>query len=142
MAGYARGVSSSALPRGGLLLFDGDCGFCTSVARWARRRLPSDVGVTPWQFVPDLGRLGLTVDDVSTAAYWIDERGRGHRGHLAFAEAFRAMGGGWRVLGSAMRTRPLTWLAAVVYDVIARNRHRLLGSTPACRVPAPGDHRG
>jgi predicted DCC family thiol-disulfide oxidoreductase YuxK len=142
MAGYARGVSSSELPRGGLLLFDGDCGFCTSVARWARRRLPHHVGVTPWQFVPDLGRLGLTVDEVSTAAYWIDGRGGGHRGHMAFAEAFRAMGGGWRVVGSAMRIPPLSRLAAVVYELIARNRHRLPGSTPACRVPAPGDRRG
>jgi predicted DCC family thiol-disulfide oxidoreductase YuxK len=131
-------MTSQAVPPGGLLLFDGDCGFCTSVARWARRRLPKGVAVTPWQFVPDLGRLGLTVEDVSTAAYWIDGRGRGHRGHLAFADAFRAMGGGWRPVGAAMRIPPVSWLAAIVYDVIARNRHRLPGATPACRLPGQG----
>ncbi|HEX2026069.1 MAG TPA: DUF393 domain-containing protein [Actinomycetota bacterium] len=125
-------------PPRGLLLFDGDCGFCTSVARWARRRLPEEVAVTPWQFVPDLGPLGLTVEDVSTAAYWIDGRGDGHRGHLAFAETFRAMGGLWRPIGTAMRIPPLSWVAALVYEVIARNRHRLPGGMPACRMPPSG----
>jgi predicted DCC family thiol-disulfide oxidoreductase YuxK len=118
-----------------VLIFDGDCGFCTWTAEWARRRLPLDVDVTPWQFVEDLSRYGLTQDDVARYAYWVDEHGRSHRGHLAVAEAWRAMGGVWRVLGAVIHVPPVSWLAAVVYSFISRIRHRLPGSTPACRSP-------
>jgi predicted DCC family thiol-disulfide oxidoreductase YuxK len=120
---------------GGLLIFDGDCAFCTWTARWAERRLPRSARVQPWQFVSDLPAFGLTDRDVAAAAYWIDDEGRAHRGHLAVAETWRAIGGGWRFLGTAIRVPPLSWLAAGVYAMVARIRHRLPGSTPACRTP-------
>jgi predicted DCC family thiol-disulfide oxidoreductase YuxK len=120
---------------GGVLIFDGDCAFCTWTARWAERRLPRGTRVEPWQFVPDLAVFGLTEREVAAAAYWIDDEGRTHRGHLAVAETWRAIGGGWRHLGTAIRVPPLSWLAAGVYALVARIRHRLPGSTPACRTP-------
>ncbi|MGH9170291.1 MAG: hypothetical protein ACRD0Z_05400, partial [Acidimicrobiales bacterium] len=48
--------------------------------------------------------------------------------------------------GRALSVPPLRWLAAAVYPVVARVRHRLPGGTPACRVPvgggpAPAGHR-
>ncbi|NDH76279.1 MAG: DUF393 domain-containing protein, partial [Actinobacteria bacterium] len=42
-----------------LLIFDGDCGFCTTSAGWIERRLPDDVRVAPWQIL-DLEQYGLT----------------------------------------------------------------------------------
>jgi predicted DCC family thiol-disulfide oxidoreductase YuxK len=125
---------SAGRPRTELLVFDGDCGFCTWAAGWVQRRLPSGAGVEPWQFIDDLGRYGLAAADVSTAAYWIDAGGRPHRGHLAFAEALRAMSPGWRLVGTAMRVPPISWLAALMYELVARFRHLLPGSTPACRT--------
>jgi len=32
----------------------------------------------------------------------------------------------------------ITDLARAVYEIVARNRDRLPGGTPACRVPQPG----
>jgi predicted DCC family thiol-disulfide oxidoreductase YuxK len=125
-------------PRTELLLFDGDCGFCTWAAGWVERRLPSRAGVEPWQFIDDLGRYDLTASDTSSAAYWIDTGGRPHRGHLAFAEALRAMSPGWRFLGTVMRVPPISWLAALLYAIVARIRHLLPGSTPACRTGRKG----
>jgi predicted DCC family thiol-disulfide oxidoreductase YuxK len=117
----------------GTLIFDGDCAFCTWTAEWARRRLPREVNVTPWQFVEDLSRYGLTEDDVRRFAYWVAADGRAHRGHLAVAETWRAIGGGWGLLGSLIRISPFSWLAAAVYALVSRIRHRLPGSTPACQ---------
>ncbi|HEV3475234.1 MAG TPA: DUF393 domain-containing protein [Actinomycetota bacterium] len=119
---------------GGLLIFDGDCGFCTWTATWAERRLPPGNRVEPWQLVPDLSRYGLAEADVARAAYWIDAQGRSYQGHLAVAETWMAIGGGWRLLGRAIRVPPLSWLAAAIYAFISRIRHRLPGSTPACRT--------
>jgi predicted DCC family thiol-disulfide oxidoreductase YuxK len=126
-------------PRTELLLFDGECGFCTWAGGWVERRLPSRAGAEPWQSIDDLGPYGLAAGDVSTAVYWIDAAGRPHRGHLAFAEALRAMSPGWRLVGTAMRVPPISWLAALLYELVARVRHLLPGSTPACRTGRRSD---
>jgi predicted DCC family thiol-disulfide oxidoreductase YuxK len=121
---------------GGVLIFDGECGFCTWTARWAERRLPPGARTEPWQRIPDLAAYGLTVEQVKEAAYWIDRAGRAHRGHLGVAEALREMGPGWRVASTLMTIPPVSWLGALVYEVVSRNRSHLPGTTPACHLPA------
>lgn len=122
-----------------MLVFDGDCGFCTSSARWIERRLPDHVEVVAWQFLDDLGALGLTRADVDTKAWWIDESGRRHGGNLAIGEALVAAGGIWGLLGRLSLLPPFRWIGAVVYRLVARYRHRMPGGTAACRIDAPRD---
>ena len=117
-----------------LLIYDGDCGFCTTTAKWVERRVGDDMAVEPWQAL-ELGDFGLTVEDVMSAAYWVDAEGRAHRGHLAFAGALQAMGFPWTPLGWLIERRPFSWPAAWAYRAIAANRYRLPGSTDACRLP-------
>ncbi|MGF1599002.1 MAG: thiol-disulfide oxidoreductase DCC family protein [Acidimicrobiales bacterium] len=119
-----------------LLVFDGDCGFCTRAAGWIERRLPAEVEVSPWQSL-HLAALDLTVGDVTTAAYWVDADGRHHRGHRAVARALIAAGGLWAPVGRLIGHRAVSWLAAGVYTLVARYRHHLPGATDACRLPAP-----
>lgn len=126
-----------AAPGRPLLVFDGDCAVCTSVARWAERHLVGRADVRPWQFL-DLAPLGLTEDEVSTAMYWVDADGRTSRGHLGAGRMLQAFGGAWRPLGWLARTPPTSWLADPLYRLVAANRHRLPGATPACRLDDPG----
>lgn len=123
------------------LIFDGDCGICTWAAYFSRRRLPPGVRVVPWQLVDDPSSLGLTRETIAEAVWWIDARERPHRGHRAFAEAARAFGGVWWILGSLGRAQALDRLGARMYAVLARDRFRLPGSTPACQVPASAETR-
>jgi predicted DCC family thiol-disulfide oxidoreductase YuxK len=116
------------------LIFDGDCSFCTSSARWIERRLPDGVEVVAWQFVDDLDALGLSLDEVNDKAWWITADGRRRGGHLAIAEALIAAGGFWKVLGRISLVPPIRWVSAAVYAVVSRYRHRMPGGTPACRV--------
>lgn len=133
------GRSASPLP---VLIFDGDCGFCTRTARWIERRLrpqagpdgPAPVPVQPWQALC-LADFGLSEADVSTAAYWVDAAGHPWRGSQGIARALVAMGQPWALAGWAMMVPPISWLARGVYRLIADNRHRLPGSTDACRLP-------
>ncbi len=108
-----------------MLIYDGDCGMCNQSADWARAHLPPGTPIVPWQDVPDLAALGLTVDDVQTAAYWVDDDGTLHRGEAAIAEALRRAGGAWRLAGAAIDSWPLRPVARRLYVWVADNRHRL-----------------
>ncbi len=123
-----------------MLIYDGDCGFCTSTAAWTQRVMNApggvrngEVVVAPWQSL-DLASLGLTESEVSTAAYWAAPDGSLYRGHLGVAKALEHAGFPWSIIGKAIETPPVSWLAAPVYAVIAKNRHRLPGSTDACHL--------
>lgn len=120
-----------------MLIFDGDCGFCTTVANWAAARWRGDERAVPWQKLspPDeLAAVSLTTDDVRAAAWWVDGAGRSFRGSDAIAEALAA-GHGWSAFaGRVLRIPPVSWLGAAVYPLVARWRHRLPGGTPACKL--------
>jgi predicted DCC family thiol-disulfide oxidoreductase YuxK len=118
------------------LIFDGDCGFCTTSAHWVEERVPPGIRVIAWQKLGEasLAELGLTTDDVTTAAWWVDANGRCFRGHEAVAKTLEAIGGPWRPAGRLVRTAPVSWLAAPGYQLVARYRYRLPGATPACKL--------
>jgi len=111
----------------GLLIYDGDCGFCTTTANYARRLLPDDVAVEPWQSL-DLELYDLTMADVLSAAYFVDQEGTKHRGHMAVGVALGRMPVPFHPAGWLIRNPPVSWLAAVIYDLVARYRFKLPGT--------------
>ena len=119
-----------------LLIFDGDCGFCTRTARWISDRWTGPARAEAWQRLgPDgLARIGLTERDVRSAAYWVDTDGRIFRGHAAVAQALCEGTARDRVLGGLLRTPPVSWLGRPGYWLVARFRYRLPGATGSCRV--------
>lgn len=120
--------------RGPLLVFDGDCAFCTTAVNRLKELLPRFPEAQPWQWL-ELNALGLTRDDVTQYA-WLLTGQHHYGGHLAFAALLRMQPGiGWRFLGNLMRTAPFSAVAAVGYQLVSRNRSRLPGGTPACALP-------
>jgi len=122
--------------RGSILVYDGDCGFCTTAARWAARKFRRGERAEAWQFLGEgpLQQHGLSLEDVQEAAWWVDGRGLRERGHRAVGRALLAGGGFRRMVGSFVLTPPTSWLAAGVYRLVVRWRYRLPGGTPACKV--------
>jgi predicted DCC family thiol-disulfide oxidoreductase YuxK len=116
-----------------VLVYDGDCGFCTRSAMWAAKRLPLPATVQPSQVI-DLDALGLTDDDVACAAWWVDANGRRWGGHQAVGKALVATGSWRALLGHAVLARPLSWLAEPVYGWVARNRSRMPSGSPRCGI--------
>ena len=116
-----------------LLVFDGDCGFCTT---WAHRwqRWSGLDHVEPWQFL-ELEPLGLTEERCTTAVQWVAEDGAVSSAEDAVIAALRHQGGTWAVLGRMLALPGVHALAGVLYRLIAKYRYRLPGSTPACRLP-------
>jgi predicted DCC family thiol-disulfide oxidoreductase YuxK len=117
----------------GLLIFDGDCGFCTTSARfatrWVDRRHRYDV--QPWQQV-DLERFGLTEADCIEAAQFVRRDGTVVAAHLAIAEGLKHGAPLWRPLGHVVTLPGISWLAGRVYTWVADHRYALPGGTPAC----------
>jgi predicted DCC family thiol-disulfide oxidoreductase YuxK len=128
--------TASAPPPEPLLVFDGDCGFCTTAVERLERMLPRFPRAQPSQWT-DIESLGLSRDDV-TRYVWLLAGGRRFRGHAAFAAMLR-MQPQWtvRFVGQLLVTPPFSWAAAVGYALIARFRHRLPGGTAACALPRP-----
>ena len=121
------------------MIYDGDCGFCTSSARWLEARLPLGYPVVAWQSLPDLEALGLTEAQVQRAAWWADTDGTPHAGARAIARALIACRGPWSAVGWVLLVPPVSWIATIVYALVARFRYRLPGGTDACRIPSSTD---
>ncbi|MEX2457655.1 MAG: DCC1-like thiol-disulfide oxidoreductase family protein [Actinomycetota bacterium] len=119
----------------GTLVFDGDCAFCSSSARFVRGLTGPSVRVVPYQRA-DLVDLGLTREQGAEAVWFVHPGGRKERGHRAIAAALNVAGGIWRPLGSALEARSVSPIASRLYDWVARNRHRLPGGTPECGLPS------
>ena len=124
------------------LVFDGDCAFCTSSATWvaARLRRPSgpNAHLIAWQFA-DLTTLGTDSTRAQREVLWVTPDGDLAGGAQAFARWLQFRGGAYGALGTVMRLPGVRTLAAGVYRLVANNRQRLPGGTPACALPPPPD---
>lgn len=121
-----------------VLLFDGDCAFCTTCANWGKRHIRGLGPIEPSQLA-DLDALGVTAAECDAALQWVGADGTVASGHFAVAQALIDAGKGWRVIGRAIRLPGIRQVTGVVYRWVARNRHRLPGGTPACSIEGRRD---
>jgi predicted DCC family thiol-disulfide oxidoreductase YuxK len=133
------------VPPNPVLLYDGDCAFCSSSVRFAERHLePSRWEAVPFQFA-DLAALSaftgglVTEERAAREVLWITPHGAVHGGAQAAARLLlRTRRPLWSALGALLTLAPVRPLAAGVYRWVAANRYRLPGGTPACAVRRPG----
>lgn len=149
---YAEGVHALPASRGAVpsqgpaavgiptLVFDGDCAFCTSSVRWAQRWCRPAVRFVPWQEI-DLESHGLTYEQVTSAVRWLAPRSGAAvdravpSGAAAVGRVLLRSRWPWRPVGVLLLVPPFSWIGQVLYRLVAANRHRLPGGTPACAVP-------
>jgi predicted DCC family thiol-disulfide oxidoreductase YuxK len=115
-----------------VLLYDGDCAFCTTCARLLERIGP-DAEIVAWQLT-DLAELGMTEERAAEAVQWVQVDGTVRSGHAAIAAVLQTAGRIWRIVGRVVLLPGISWMAARVYRLVADNRQRLPGGTPACAV--------
>lgn len=116
-----------------VLIYDGDCAFCTTCAQLVERRIRPGADVVPWQFA-DLDRLGVSAEQATAAVQWVGSDGAVRSGHEAIAAMLLTSGRAYRLLGRFLLLPGLSALAALVYRLVANNRDRLPGGTPACKL--------
>ncbi|MFD3698812.1 thiol-disulfide oxidoreductase DCC family protein [Streptomyces sp. NPDC058646] len=123
-----------------VLVYDGDCGFCTASVGAARRRLHPSCEFVAWQSA-DLGSLGVSQERAAYELLWVTPGGDVHGGAQAVAKLLLNSGRAWGVLGAVLTLAPVRWIAHGLYRIIAINRSRLPGGTAACAVPTEGPAR-
>jgi predicted DCC family thiol-disulfide oxidoreductase YuxK len=119
-----------------ILIFDGDCGFCTTSARWIESRWPADrAAARASQSLSDaeLAQWNLTRDDVSSQVWWVSDTQR-LGANRAVSAALRTGRGPWPVVGTLMDLAPVALLARPAYFFVARHRHLLPGASESCRI--------
>ncbi|MBB4932553.1 putative DCC family thiol-disulfide oxidoreductase YuxK [Lipingzhangella halophila] len=116
-----------------LLVYDGDCGFCTSSVRAAQRYLDPPVEMLPYQYSQ---LTGATLERAKDEVLLVHPDGKRVWGGadaaaiLLLASPHRwAWPAGWLLRLPGGRAA-----GAAVYDLVARNRHRLPGGTPTCQM--------
>jgi predicted DCC family thiol-disulfide oxidoreductase YuxK len=115
-----------------VLVYDGDCAFCTKCAGLLER-IGAAAEIVAWQLT-DLTALGITEEQAADAVQWVDVDGTIRSGHEAIAAVLSTAGGIWKVIGRTLLLPGISWVAAKVYRLVANNRYRLPGGTPACAV--------
>jgi len=112
-----------------VLVYDGDCGFCTASAQRLLRWSGGSLEAIPWQMA-DLEALGLTPDQCTSAVQLVSPTARASGG-AAVAAALLACRQPYRAAGALLAWRPLHPIVERAYSLVAANRHRLPGSTCA-----------
>lgn len=120
-----------------LFIFDGDCSFCSSSARLLDKIMKGRIAIEPYQFL-DLKALGVPLEDAERAVQFL-VRGERYQGARAIAEALITSKTRWALAGWFIRTPVFVSFAELIYLMVAKNRHRLPGGTPACKM---GSERG
>lgn len=120
-----------------LLIFDGDCAFCTQSVDFGLRRFDAWPATLPFQNLSDdeLQDLGLNRLQVSEQV-WLCLPGEPP---LGGARAVTAILGlqpqlGWRLVSGLLRLPLMNCATAATYRWVARNRHRLPGRKPSCEL--------
>jgi predicted DCC family thiol-disulfide oxidoreductase YuxK len=123
-----------------VLVYDGDCGFCTSSVTFAQQRLHPACETIPWQHA-DLDALRTTRQRAEREVLWVTPTGPVHGGVNAIARLLLCSHGMWPVLGAMLTVPPLRWAAHGVYRLVANNRRRMPGGTAACALAAQSTAR-
>lgn len=127
-----------------LLLYDGECGFCSGVVQFVlardRRRLFHFAALQSAAARQALAPFGGVPADLTTFHVIEDYLGGRPALHSRASAALvvaKALNPPWS-LAAVLRVLPRPWLDAA-YAVVARHRHRILGRAEACIVPRPED---
>ena len=117
-----------------LLIFDGDCGFCTSSANFIVNHSSLGVIAEPWQYL-ELSDYGITEAEASSKVQlWLD--GKIYAGHVAVAKLLQGEKNIFlKALGKLALVPVFSQLASFLYFLTAKYRHKLPGGTPACKLP-------
>lgn len=115
-----------------VLIFDGDCGFCSRAARWVKRwDRGHRIQLVPFQQPGAPERYGLTREACEQAAWAITPDGARHRGAAAILVALsEALGCPW--IRAFYRVPLFRRIADAGYAWVAAHRGHLPGTRPYC----------
>lgn len=117
------------------LIYDGDCGFCTRVAKFGERHKKRDYESLSWQSIEsELKDYGLTQSDVMQRVYWVDDNQQVYGGASALFQASKNLRFPFQLFSLLSFIPGVSFIAEPIYRFVAKNRYRLPESTDSCRL--------
>ena len=120
-----------------VLIYDGDCQFCQLSLDFGIRKLLIFPQYVAFQRI-DPNDFGLTSKQVKSQiwlAHKVPTESVALGGHLAAGAILKLQPSRWlRILGWLASNPPTSWVANLLYKLIAANRHRLPGGSRACKI--------
>ena len=121
-----------------MLIFDGDCAFCTRCAEWGAANLKPWVATKPSQQVKPED-FGLTAEDFKKSIWLVNTKDP----KIAPLAANRAVAKilqnqqnvFWRSFGIILDIWWVRPIASSVYFLVAANREKMPGATDECKIP-------
>jgi predicted DCC family thiol-disulfide oxidoreductase YuxK len=105
------------------LVYDGECDFCTRMARWVQKRdARGRLDVRPNQEEGLVERVGLSREEVDRASWAVEPGGAKFEGAAGINRVWRELGGGWAALSWLYRVPPIRWVEDRYYGRVARKR--------------------
>lgn len=115
------------------VIYDGDCAFCSSAARFGKAKIAPKLEFLAYQQT-DLGKYGLTAAECEKSLQFVSANNEIIAGAKAVAQILISAGYPYRMIGRIMKLPILNKLAQLGYNLVAKNRHRLPGGTPTCKM--------
>ena len=116
------------------LIFDGDCGFCTTTARFIQRNSSVKIETEPYQWA-NLDEYGLSKAEAAAKVQLVSGN-KVFAGHHCMAKLLLIQKNPLlKLIGAVMVLPGVDRISAKVYDWVAANRQRFPGGTPACKMP-------
>jgi predicted DCC family thiol-disulfide oxidoreductase YuxK len=128
LRGYSLTVSNEPI-----LIFDGDCAFCSSSIRLITKVIGNHPEIKPFQWT-DLQTLGITQKECLNAVQFYKDNENRYSGAQAFAQFLKLSNQPWKIIGYILDLPIIKWISKVIYGIVAKNRYRLPGGTPACKL--------
>lgn len=117
-----------------VLVFDGDCGFCTTTANWIKKNSLVVVEIAPYQWT-ELGQYGLNAEEAAAKVQLV-VGDKVFAGHYCMSKLLLIQPNALlKLLGAVMVMPGVEPISAKLYEWIAANRQKLPGGTPACKLP-------
>ena len=117
----------------GSVIYDGDCAFCSSAARFGKAKIAPNLEFLAYQQI-DLTKFGLTVTECEKSLQYVADDSQIYSGARAVAQILISAGFPYLLIGRIMNLTLINKLALLGYNLIARHRHRLPGGTPTCKL--------
>ena len=116
-----------------IFLFDGDCAFCSSSIRLMTKVVSQHPEIQPYQWI-QLNKYGIKKEDCIKAVQFYKNEEKVYSGSQAFAQFLILSNYPWKIIGFLLEFPIVNWISKLLYGFVARNRYRLPGGTPECKL--------
>jgi len=116
-----------------LVIYDGDCAFCSTAARFAQRKVAPTLSYSPYQRT-DLTKYGISTVEAQSSLKFVKTNGEVVSAQKAVSQIMKCGNSFWKAFGVITELPGINLLAALGYKLTAKYRHKLPGGTPTCKM--------